>query len=202
VTATEPPLLELVGVSKSFDAVRALREVSIAMHPGEVHALAGENGAGKSTVVRIIGGEHQPDEGQLLLDGSPERFLSPRDAQQRGVAVIHQEPSQFSDLTVAENVYMGRQPMRRGRRIDRGRMRREAEELFEQLGVPIDPLRVTRGLSIADQQIIEIAKALTAKARIIVMDEPTAALSTVEAVHGGPPAQCERRRAAVHLPPA
>ena len=181
MTATEPPLLELVGVSKSFDAVRALREVSIAMRPGEVHALAGENGAGKSTVVRIIGGEHQPDEGQLLLDGSPERFLSPRDAQQRGVAVIHQEPSQFSDLTVAENVYMGRQPMRRGRRIDRGRMRREAEELFEQLGVPIDPMRVTRGLSIADQQIIEIAKALTAKARIIVMDEPTAALSTVEA---------------------
>ena len=174
-------LLELHDVHKSFDAVRALRGVSLELHAGEVHALAGENGAGKSTVVRIIGGEHQPDAGVLLLDDVPRRFTGPRDAQQHGIAVIHQEPTQFPDLTVAENVFMGRQPLRSGRRIDRAATRRRTAELFESLGVTIDPGRVTRGLSIADQQIIEIAKALAAQARIIVMDEPTAALSTVEA---------------------
>ncbi|MCE6998674.1 sugar ABC transporter ATP-binding protein [Saccharothrix sp. S26] len=175
------PVLQLRDVSKSFQAVRALRGVSLSLHPGEVHALAGENGAGKSTVVRIIGGEHRPDAGELLLDGEPARFSSPRDARQRGVAVIHQEPVQFPDLSVAENVFMGRQPLRRGRRIDRREMHRRAAELFDRLGVPLDPTRPTRGLSIADQQIIEIAKALSADARVIVMDEPTAALSAVEA---------------------
>ncbi len=175
------PLLELHDVHKSFDAVRALRGVSLELHPGEVHALAGENGAGKSTVVRIIGGEHRPDAGEVLLDGEPVRFGGPREAQQHGIAVIHQEPTQFPDLTVAENVFMGRQPLRSFRRIDRAAMNRRAGELFESLGVPIEPGRVTRGLSIADQQIIEIGKALSADARIIVMDEPTAALSTVEA---------------------
>ncbi|RBM20517.1 D-xylose ABC transporter ATP-binding protein [Prauserella sp. PE36] len=178
---TGVPLLELRDVTKSFQAVRALRGVSLALRAGEVHALAGENGAGKSTVVRIIGGEHQPDSGEVLLDGEPVRFSSPREAQQRGVAVIHQEPIQFPDLSVAENVFMGRQPLRPGRRIDRRAMHRRASEVFEQLGVPIDPARQTRGLSIADQQIIEIAKALVADARTIVMDEPTAALSAVEA---------------------
>jgi rhamnose transport system ATP-binding protein len=175
------PLLELRTVSKAFEAVQALREVSLTLHAGEVHALAGENGAGKSTLVRIIGGEHRPDAGQVLLGGEPVDFSSPREAQQRGVAVIHQEPTQFPDLSVAENVFMGRQPLRSGRRVDRREMNKRAAELFEQLGVPIDPLRPTRGLSIADQQIIEIAKALSAEARIIVMDEPTAALSSLEA---------------------
>jgi rhamnose transport system ATP-binding protein len=172
--------LELREVHKSFDAVRALRGVSLELRAGEVHALAGENGAGKSTVVRIIGGEHQPDAGELLLDGEPHRLAGPREAKQHGIAVIHQEPTQFPDLTVAENVFMGRQPLRAGRRIDRTARRRRTAEIFDSLGVPIDPDRVTRGLSIADQQIIEIAKALAADARIIVMDEPTAALSTVE----------------------
>ncbi|HEX2132968.1 MAG TPA: sugar ABC transporter ATP-binding protein [Actinophytocola sp.] len=180
MTATRP-LLELRDVHKSFDAVRALRGVSLELHAGEVHALAGENGAGKSTVVRIIGGEHRPDAGELLLDGEPTRLRGPREAQRHGIAVIHQEPTQFPDLTVAENVFMGRQPLRAGRRIDRSAMRARTAELFDALGVPIEPDRVTRGLSIADQQIIEIAKALAAEARIIVMDEPTAALSTVEA---------------------
>jgi rhamnose transport system ATP-binding protein len=168
-------------VSKAFGAIRALRAVSLTLHAGEIHGLAGENGAGKSTVVRIIGGEHQPDEGEVSLDGSPVRFNGPRDAQHRGVAVIHQEPTRFPDLTVAENVFMGRQPVRSGRRVDRKAMHRRAAELFETLGVPIDPAVPTRGLSIADQQIIEIAKALASDARIIVMDEPTAALSGVEA---------------------
>jgi rhamnose transport system ATP-binding protein len=181
VTASVPPLLELRDVHKSFAAVHALRGVSLELHAGEVHGLAGENGAGKSTIVRVIGGEHRPDAGDVLVDGTPVSFAGPRDAQRHGIAVIHQEPTQFPDLTVAENVFMGRQPLRSFRRIDRAAMNRRATELFESLGVPIDPGRVTRGLSIADQQIIEIGKALSADARIIVMDEPTAALSTVEA---------------------
>jgi rhamnose transport system ATP-binding protein len=181
VTALTPPLLELRDVHKSFAAVHALRGVSLELHAGEVHGLAGENGAGKSTVVRVIGGEHRPDAGEVLVDGEPVGFSGPRDAQHAGIAVIHQEPTQFPDLTVAENVFMGRQPLRSFRRIDRATMNTRAAELFESLGVPIDPNRVTRGLSIADQQIIEIGKALSAQARIIVMDEPTAALSTVEA---------------------
>ena len=181
MTASTPPLLELRDVHKSFDAVHALRGVSLELHAGEVHGLAGENGAGKSTIVRVIGGEHRPDAGAVLVDGAPVAFAGPRDAQRHGIAVIHQEPTQFPDLTVAENVFMGRQPLRSLRRIDRAAMHRRTAELFESLGVPIDPGRVTRGLSIADQQIIEIGKALSAEARIIVMDEPTAALSTVEA---------------------
>ena len=181
MTASMPPLLELRDVHKSFAAVHALRGVSIELHAGEVHGLAGENGAGKSTIVRTIGGEHRPDTGEVLVDGQPVVFGGPRDAQRHGIAVIHQEPTQFPDLTVAENVFMGRQPLRSFRRIDRAAMNRRAAELFSSLGVPIEPGRVTRGLSIADQQIIEIGKALSAEARIIVMDEPTAALSTVEA---------------------
>jgi rhamnose transport system ATP-binding protein len=179
--ASVPPLLELRDVHKSFAAVHALRGVSLELRAGEVHGLAGENGAGKSTVVRIIGGEHRPDAGEVLVDGLPVEFGGPRDAQQHGIAVIHQEPTQFPDLTVAENVFMGRQPLKSFRRIDRSSMTKRAAELFESLGVPIEPGRITRGLSIADQQIIEIGKALSAEARIIVMDEPTAALSTVEA---------------------
>jgi rhamnose transport system ATP-binding protein len=174
-------VLELRDVTKSFGPVRALRGVSLALRPGEVHALAGENGAGKSTVVRIIGGEHRPDHGEVLLDGEPVHFGSPREAQQHGVAVIHQEPAGFPDLSVAENVFMGRAPLRSGRRVDRRAMNRRAAEVCAKLGVPLDPTRPTRGLSIADQQVIEIAKALVADARIIVMDEPTAALSAVEA---------------------
>lgn len=181
MTASVPPLLELRDVHKSFAAVHALRGVSLELHAGEVHGLAGENGAGKSTVVRVIGGEHRPDAGEVLVDCQPVHFAGPRDAQQAGIAVIHQEPTQFPDLTVAENVFMGRQPLRTFRRIDRTAMNQRAAELFDSLGVPIEPGRITRGLSIADQQIIEIGKALSAEARIIVMDEPTAALSTVEA---------------------
>ncbi len=180
MTAKVPPLLELRDVHKSFAAVHALRGVSLALHAGEVHGLAGANGAGKSTVGRVIGGEHRPDAGAVLVDGEPVEFSGPRDAQRHGIAVIHQEPTQFPDLTVAENVFMGRQPLRSFRRVDRAAMNARAAELFSSLGVPIEPGRVTRGLSIADQQIIEIGKALSADARIIVMDEPTAALSTVE----------------------
>jgi rhamnose transport system ATP-binding protein len=177
---TRAPLLEVRGVSKSFGAVAAVRDVSFPLHGGEIHALVGENGAGKSTIVKMLAGVHRPDAGAILLDGAELSLGGPADAQAAGIAVIYQEPTLFPDLGVAENIFMGRQPTGRGRRIDRAALERAAAALFGRLGVPIDPRRPARGLSIADQQIVEIAKALSLDARVVVMDEPTAALSGVE----------------------
>ena len=175
-----PPLLALSGVSKSFGAVAALRDVRLDLYPGEIHALVGENGAGKSTLVKILAGAHPPDAGTLTLDGQPLVPAGPAHARAAGIAVIYQEPTLFPDLCVAENIFMGRQPQRSLRRIDTAAMRTRAGELFARLGVHLDPDRPARGLSIADQQLVEIAKALSFDARILVMDEPTAALSGVE----------------------
>ena len=177
---TTTPLLEVRGVSKSFGAVAAVRDVSFALRGGEIHALVGENGAGKSTIVKILAGVHRPDAGDVTLDGAPLSLGGPADAKAAGIAVIYQEPTLFPDLSVAENIFMGRQPLGRWRRIDRGALDAAAAALFARLGVPIDPRRPARGLSIADQQIVEIAKALSLDARVVVMDEPTAALSGVE----------------------
>jgi ABC-type branched-subunit amino acid transport system ATPase component len=174
------PLLSLQGAAKSFGAVRAIVDASIDLYGGEVNALVGENGAGKSTLVKILAGVHRPDSGQLLVNGTPTVLHGPAAAQDAGIAVIYQEPTLFPDLTAAENIFMGRQPLRRGRRIDARQMRAQARALFGRLGVRLDPGRICRGLSIADQQIIEIAKALSLEARVIVMDEPTAALSAAE----------------------
>ena len=174
------PVLSLRDATKAFGAVQAIGHGMIDLYGGEAHALLGENGAGKSTLVKILAGVYQPDSGSLLIDGRPVQLHGPADAQAAGIAVIYQEPTLFPDLTVAENIFMGRQPLRAGRRIDGKTMRAQAAALFTRLGVPLDPGRICRGLSIADQQIVEIGKALSVDARIIVMDEPTAALSAVE----------------------
>jgi len=179
-TNTAPPLLRLADVSKSFGAVIALRSGSLDLAAGSIHALVGENGAGKSTLVKIVAGLYRRDGGILELDGRSVDFGSTAESKAAGIAVIYQEPTLFPDLSVAENIFMGRQPLGRLRRIDRGRMRAEATALFERLGVRLDPDRLARGLSIADQQIIEIAKAISLDARVLIMDEPTAALSGVE----------------------
>jgi rhamnose transport system ATP-binding protein len=178
--AEQEPLLSLQHAAKAFGAVQAIVDGSIDLYAGEVHGLVGENGAGKSTLVKILAGVHQPDSGQLLVNGTPTVLHGPAAAQDAGIAVIYQEPTLFPDLTAAENIFMGRQPLRRGRRIDARQMRVAARALFDRLGVRLDPARICRGLSIADQQIIEIAKALSLDARVIVMDEPTAALSAAE----------------------
>jgi rhamnose transport system ATP-binding protein len=175
------PVLSIAHATKTFAGVHALEDVSLDLYPGEAHALVGENGAGKSTLVKILGGVHLPDGGTLLVQGEPVLLHGPRDAGERGIAVIYQEPTLFPDLSVAENVFIGRQPLRSGRRIDARAMDREVEAIFERLGVRIDPDRIARGLSIAEQQLVEIAKALSRDARVLIMDEPTAALSPVEA---------------------
>ncbi|HWU22838.1 MAG TPA: sugar ABC transporter ATP-binding protein [Nocardioides sp.] len=178
--AAAPLTLALRGVAKSFGAVVALRSGTLEVAPGSIHALVGENGAGKSTLVKVIAGVHRRDAGEFELLGRPVDFGSTAESKAAGVAVIYQEPTLFPDLSVAENIFMGRHPLGRGRRIDRNRMHAESAALFERLGVPLDPRRPAKGLSIADQQLIEIAKAISLDASLLVMDEPTAALSGVE----------------------
>lgn len=179
-TERATPALELIAVAKSFGAVVALSDGELRLDSGSIHALVGENGAGKSTLVKIIAGLYRPDRGEYLLDGRAVDFHTTAQAKDAGVAVIYQEPTLFPDLTVAENIFVGRQPRGRLGLIDRSAMRAQSRELFAQLGVPIDPDRLAEGLSIADQQIIEIAKAISMDARVLIMDEPTAALSGVE----------------------
>jgi rhamnose transport system ATP-binding protein len=178
--AAAKALLEVHDVTKSFGAVAAVQRVSFPLYAGEAHALVGENGAGKSTIVKMLAGVHRPDTGTLRVHGEDIEFHSPKDAKAAGIAVIYQEPTLFPDLSVAENIAMGNQPLTRLHQIDRRAMSANATRLFRRLGVHLDPSRPARGLSIADQQIVEIAKALSSDARILIMDEPSAALSAVE----------------------
>ncbi len=176
----ELPVLSLQHATKTFGVIRALDDVSIDLYPGEAHALVGENGAGKSTIVKLFAALFPPDSGRLLLNGHEVALSGTAEARDAGIAVIYQEPTLFPDLTVLENIFIGRQPLRGARRIDRRAMRAQAETIFDRLGVRLDPDRIALGLSIAEQQLVEIAKALSLDARVVVMDEPTAALSAVE----------------------
>jgi rhamnose transport system ATP-binding protein len=175
-----PPRAELTGIWKRFGATQALSDVSLRLLPGEIHALVGENGAGKSTLVKLLAGVHQPDEGQIRLDGANVVIHGPAHSRSLGIAVVHQEPSLFPDLSVAENVFMGAAPKGRLGSIGWGAMRRQARELFEELGVTFDVSASVRGLSMADQQLIEIARALSIDAGLLILDEPTASLSLHE----------------------
>jgi len=172
-------LLQMSGVQKRFGGAVALQGTNLSIRAGEIHALLGENGAGKSTMLKILAGVHVNDGGTIKLGGKDFRSGSPQDSIEQGIAVIYQEPSLFLDLTLAENVFIGRQP-KKGRIIDWKFAQNEAKRLFKELGVDLDPKRQARGLSIADQQVVEIAKALSMNANIILMDEPTAALSATE----------------------
>ncbi|WP_213816405.1 sugar ABC transporter ATP-binding protein [Glaciihabitans sp. dw_435] len=174
------PTLVLRRVAKSFGQVVALASADLTVHAGSIHALVGENGAGKSTLVKIVAGLYTRDSGDFELAGESVNFTSTAESKAAGIAVIYQEPTLFPDLSVTENLFMGRQPVSRFGRIDRKAMRAEALRLFERLAVRIDPDRPAEGLSIADQQILEIAKAISLDARLLIMDEPTAALSGVE----------------------
>ncbi len=173
------PLLEMRHISKSFPGVRALNDVSLQLNRGEVLALVGENGAGKSTLIKVLGGAHVPDHGEVLLDGRRARLSTPTAAQRAGVSIIYQEFNLIPDLTVRENIFLGRERTRWGM-IRADEEQREVRSLFETIGLDIHPETRCRELTVAQQQKVEIAKALSLKARIVVMDEPTAALATKE----------------------
>jgi ribose transport system ATP-binding protein len=174
------PLIELTNIVKTFGGVQALRGVDFALRPGSVHGLAGENGAGKSTLMKVIAGVHAPDSGEFKIDGAPVHFRSARDARARGVGMVHQELSVAPDLTVAENVFLGGQPVTRFGNIAWKRMAREAGEQLKNLGLDINPRARLGDFPIGVQQLVELARVLFSGARIIILDEPTSALSPPE----------------------
>ena len=174
------PLLHLSNISKSFGGVAALRNVDFALQSGEIHGLVGENGAGKSTLMKIIAGVHHEFDGAMQLDGTPIRFTSARDARAAGIGMVHQELSAVRSLSVAENVYLGMQPMTRFGSIDWPAMRRGAREHLASLGIDLDPRTEMGALPLGLQQLVEIARVLFSGARIIILDEPTSALSPPE----------------------
>jgi rhamnose transport system ATP-binding protein len=172
------PILQIKGISKRFDSTQALNNVDLELFPGEIHALLGENGAGKSTLIKIMTGVHQPDTGEILLDGKPIKIASSVEAQALGIAAIYQEPMVFPDLNVAENIFITHQ--NRGMFVNWKKMFTDAEEILSQLGVKLDVRMAARGLTLAAQQTVEIAKAISLKVRVLIMDEPTASLSAHE----------------------
>jgi len=172
--------VRLTGITKSFLGVPVLRGIDLELHAGEVHALMGENGAGKSTLLKVLAGVHRPDSGAIEIDGTATTFAGPADAQRAGIAIIHQEFTLLPHRSVAENVYLGREPVRR-LRVDRRRMVADTRELLDWLGEDgIDPTASVSSLSVAQRQVVEIVKALATDAKVLAMDEPTAALADHE----------------------
>ncbi|HTI49783.1 MAG TPA: sugar ABC transporter ATP-binding protein, partial [Planctomycetaceae bacterium] len=176
-------LLTVSGLTKSFGGVQALCDVSLEVRAGEVHALVGENGAGKSTLVKIITGAHQPDAGTITLGGEPVGRLDPQRARALGIAAIYQQPALFPDLSVAENIAFGIEPPRFWRRVRWKERRERAARLLDQIGARIDPDIEAGRLTMPEQQLVEIARALAVEARVLILDEPTASLSDSETEH-------------------
>lgn len=174
------PLLEVRGAVKEFPGVRALSDMDLELHAGEVLALVGENGAGKSTLMNLLAGVHAPDAGTFQYLGRPLRARSPRDAAEQGLGIIHQELNLMSTLTVAENIYIGREPAIGNFLTRPSQLRVQTQELLDRLGIDLDPTAQVGALSVAQQQMVEIAKALSYEARVLIMDEPTAALNERE----------------------
>ncbi len=176
------PILEARQITKRFPGVVALEGVSLTVFPGEVLAVVGENGAGKSTLMKILSGALQPDEGEILLQGRPVRFSDPRQALEHGIGIIYQELSVIDALSVGENVFLGRLPQRSGLpgAVDWPRVWHEAAQVLARVGAPIDPQEPVRGLSVAQKQLVEIARTLSLDVRVLILDEPTSALSLQE----------------------
>ncbi|WP_316172594.1 sugar ABC transporter ATP-binding protein [Bradyrhizobium sp. SZCCHNRI2049] len=170
-------MLTLKAISKSFPGVRALHGVNLDVKPGEIHGLLGENGAGKSTLIKIIAGAVAPDEGEITLAGQRVRWSSPREAKLAGVHVVYQEFALFSQLSVAENIFLGNERRNALGLVDHGRTRKEAAELMRKLGITLDPRETVASLSVADQQMVEIARAMTHNVRLLILDEPTAVIA-------------------------
>jgi rhamnose transport system ATP-binding protein len=176
---TKDPVLKIRHISKRFDTTQALDDVSLDLYPGEIHALMGENGAGKSTLIKILTGVYHPDDGEMLLDGKPIRVADSVDAQAYGIAAIYQEPMVYPDLNVAENIFISHRSQ--GAIVNWRKMFQDAEKILAKLDVRLDVRMPARGLTLAAQQTIEIAKAISLNVRVLIMDEPTASLSAHEA---------------------
>ncbi len=172
------PILKMVNISKRFDMTQALQDVSLTLYPSEIHALVGENGAGKSTLIKIMTGIHSPDQGEIILDGRPVQIPNSQEAQALGIAAIYQEPMIFPDLNVAENIFISHRD--RGPYVRWGQMHADAEAILTKLDVRLDVRTPARGLTLAAQQAVEIAKAISLDVRVLIMDEPTASLSAHE----------------------
>jgi ribose transport system ATP-binding protein len=175
------PLISVKRLNKSFPGVRALHEIQFDLVAGEVHALMGENGAGKSTLMKILAGVYTRDSGEILCDGQPVEFQSPRDAQAVGIGIIHQELQLMNHLSVAQNIFIGREPRKYlGLFLDEDKLNAQAREILARMHVAIDPRMVVGTLTVARQQMVEIAKALSFDSRVLIMDEPTSALNDAE----------------------
>lgn len=173
-------VIRMTSIEKQFPGVHALRAAQFDLNAGEVHALMGENGAGKSTLMKILSGIYSPDSGSIHVNGDDVRISGPRAAQALGIGIIHQELALMPDLTVAQNIFIGREPKSRWGVLDENQLNRDAEAIFAAMKVPLDPRALVRSLTIAKQQMVEIAKALSFRSRILIMDEPTAALNEAE----------------------
>ena len=173
-------ILEMKDIDKRFSGVHALKSVNLELKKGEVHALMGENGAGKSTLMKVLCGIHKRDGGEIKLFGETVDFANIKESQDAGIGMIHQELNMMNHLTVAQNIYIGREPMINGIYIDDKKMEQDAKELFERIGVKIDPSAVLGTLTVGKQQMVEIAKAISRNSKILILDEPTAALTQVE----------------------
>ena len=198
------PLLETLGLTKAFGPVEVLSDISLAFHAGEVHAIIGENGAGKSTLMKIISGHLDPTRGSLRFDGAPLTLRGPVDAERRGIVLVHQEIMLAPDLSVAENMFLGRE-LRRGVAVDDRTMNARAEEAMRVFGVDVSVTVPVQRLSIARRQLAQIARALATPHRIVIFDEPTASLTPVETggvAQAHPRTQGERGRGHLHLAPS
>ena len=174
--AEEKLLLQMKGIDKSFPGVHALQNVQFELRRGEVHALLGENGAGKSTLIKVLGGIYQKDEGEIFIDGQKVEINSVEDARKAGVSIIHQELVLVPWLSIAENMFLGREPKNKLGFVDFGKMNSEAKKYLVDFGLDLNPLTPIAELNIAQQQMVEIVKAISFSSNIVVMDEPTSSL--------------------------
>jgi len=177
----QKPILQVRGISKSFYGVTVLRNIDLDVFPGEIHAICGENGAGKTTLMNILTGSFPPDSGDIYFNGEKVVFDNPKDAQQIGISIVHQEISLFPHLTVAENIFAGRVPLSRGDLINKNELNKRAKEVIKELKTNIEPDEIVGDLSISQQQMVEIAKALSSNCKVLILDEPTSALTEAEA---------------------
>ena len=176
----DTPVLRLTGITKTFPGVKALNQVSLALYPGQVTALIGENGAGKSTIVKVLTGIYRADGGEIEVDGEQVKFTSAEDATAAGITAIHQETVLFDELSVAENIFIGHAPKGRFGLIDTAAMQARAQDILDRIDAPLDPAMPLKDLGIANKHLVAIARALSVDARVVIMDEPTAALSQKE----------------------